>query len=217
MTPICTFVDLSGNNPIKDAPAAMRAIKDAGHAGVYLKATQGRSYDFARLELWHGAAVAAGLRVGAYHFAVPDARPGDAAGEAADLLDRIKGLALDWPLVLDLEQNGSKEHKLAPLPPAHLVAWAAIWLHDVEFATGRKPLLYTGPAFWRAQLGRHGFVADWPVWVAAYPAKTPQLEAAPPKLGSVQPAVWQYTGHGHVPGIAGDVDINRAYVDLDAL
>lgn len=59
-------------------------------------------------------------------------------------------------------------------------------------------------------------VARWPRWLPQYPAHLSDGPRLPPWDGSSLVSdwsatwlVWQYTGHGRLPGIAAEIDLNR--------
>jgi len=87
------------------------------------------------------------------------------------------------------------------------------WVTHIEQATGKKPLVYTGPYFWAqigspANLGSTLVVADW----------TLGCPLVPPTWNSW--GFWQYADNGHVSGIAALVDLDRfngTFVQLESL
>src|SRR3954471_21897306 len=77
------------------------AVKAAGYAFAYVKATDGETYvDPTFEQSWTGAA-SAGLLRGAYHFF----RAEDSPQAQAEFFWRIVGGNGDLPLVIDVEQN----------------------------------------------------------------------------------------------------------------
>jgi hypothetical protein len=77
------------------------------------------------------------------------------------------------------------------------------WMARVKAGTGKTPIVYTGKYFWRDDVGSHDFAGN-ALWIAQYGRVCPDI-----------PAPWtnwkffQYTDHGHVPGISGDVDLDK--------
>ena len=127
------------------------------------------------------------IPVGAYHFAVPDRRCGDALAEARYCVARMAGLQLELPPVLDLEDNGAK------LAPAELEAWALAWLAEVERLTGRKPILYSGTHFLTKHAGAGKQLAASGVryWVARYRGGK---HTDPSPLGAFNASrIWQHS------------------------
>ena len=205
------MIDISGwNTAFKASPAeAFKSCAAAGIDHVYIKATEGRSSSSERLGLLSEAARKYSFEVGAYHFARPDLRAGDAVAEAKFYLDCIKGVPLTLSPVLDIETVKDWEGN-----SSQLVQWCMDWASCVADATGRHPVIYTGPGFWASHLGRTDKLSGMRLWVAAYPAKLPASDAKPPKLGDWSPTAWQYTGKGEVAGLNGVIDLSYVYGDL---
>ena len=208
---VTTMADISGHNRAfkTDPGAAFEALASAGIKQCYIKATEGRSYILDQFAEWAIIGKARGVDVGAYHFARPDVRAGDAEAEAAFFCERLRGLPLYLAPVLDIETAkdwaGTAEG---------LAQWCLDWCRAVAATTGRTPIIYTGPGFWGSRLGRTQALADLRLWVAAYPTVVPTSDRAPPKLGAWAPTAWQYTGSGKVPGIEGVIDLSFVYGDL---
>ena len=206
-----TFIDISGHNgAFTSSPAwAMQCTNRAGFSGVYIKSTEGLSYKFEKFQELAKAASDNNLLVGSYHFARPDPRELDYKREADYFLETIKGIPVQLPLALDLELAdwGLDE-------PKALTQWAKNWLDYVKATSGLDVVLYTGPGFWKAHLGRTQELNDYKLWVAAYPAVVPKEDATPPSLGNWKPWAWQYSSKGTVNGLHGNVDVNRLYGEI---
>ncbi|GAB3597809.1 hypothetical protein GCM10027446_26550 [Angustibacter peucedani] len=146
---------------------------------------------------WAGAE-AHGLYRGAYHYAIPSKRSGSATRDAQTFV-AVTGRMQDpgdLPPVLDLEVTGG-------LTPAQLSTWARTWLTTVRRLTGRQPMIYTSPSFWRSALhDSQGFHA-YPLWIAHWQTKTPSIPGGWPNY-----AVHQYSATGRVSGIGTDVDLD---------
>ena len=147
---------------------------------------------------------AAGLAVGAYHFANPDLAVNDANNEASWFLKNAGIASGDLIPVLDLEVSNG-------LDPATLTAWAGAWLTQVSAATGVRPIIYTTPTFWSTSLAntdwfaRNGYSV---LWIANWTtASQPAVPAG--NWGGVGWTFWQHSSTGFVPGIAGMVDLDR--------
>ena len=67
----------------------------------------------------------------------------------------------DLPPVLDLERNDG-------LTPAELIAWTDAYLTEVARLTGRTPIIYTYPAFWRSSMADTTIFNHYPLWIATY-------------------------------------------------
>lgn len=174
-----------------------RRVRQAGIEFAFIKATEGGDHlDPKFRQNWYGAK-RAGIARGAYHF-VYWCRP---AKEQADWF--IRNVPNDpdaLPPVLDLEWHPFS--KTCPKPVSRAVALrkAKIILAAMERHTGKRPIIYTDPNFYRDIL--KGQFKDYHFWlrtVAAEPHK---------KYPGRKWAFWQFTTTGIVPGISGPVDRN---------
>lgn len=175
-------------------------VATAGLSFVFIKASQGiTEVDPELAANWSGAQTA-GLLRGAYHFY----QPGDDPTQQAEHFLATAPLdAGDLPPVLDIETAGS-------LSPAEIVQGVATWLDVVQQATGRTPILYTSPGFWKT-LDATQF-GGYPLWVAEYGVSSPIVPA-----GWSRWTFWQYSESGTVAGIQGAVDLDLFQGSLEEL
>ncbi len=189
-------------------------------------------------------AKAAGVPVGFYHFAFPlPSGPGLPAGRSpreqadrafafsaglgSDAGELPPALDLEWPPRMGRLKPGDKTGPVIDLwshwnvDGASICDWALEWLEHATTLWGRRPLLYTYPDFWRS-LGRHGMnpeFAEYPLWIATYPASTkaawlPPEGAKPIEVGpwGKNWDIWQFAADGstvRVPGVhAAPIDRN---------
>ncbi len=135
---------------------------------------------------------AAGVLVGTYHFFSPT------ASAAAQLLNLTRTMPTlrDQDLVpmIDVEARGkcSIEEFRTRL---HYM------LKGVEQHYGVRPIIYTGQNFYNKYLVGH--FDDYVYMIAKYGDEPPTLDGMP------KFAIWQYSQHGRVAGIRGDVDLSR--------
>lgn len=176
-----------------------RAVKAAGAAFGFTKASGGAWYQNPTLAAnWTGMK-ANGIQRGAYHYAFessgqPFPGPGPEA-EAEHFLTTVMPLGIETGdmLVLDIEEGNGP-----------LGEWVLRWCQRVEQRTGVVPLVYTGAWF----SVPHGFgdvpeLARFPLWMAAYQAQIP-----PPPPPWQRIAFWQHTSDASIPGISGNADRN---------
>jgi lysozyme len=163
---------------------------------------------------WAGIATA-NLTRGAYHVFCPADDPTDQAQNfIAALTAANDGSPLlttgSLPPVADVElpQNCS---------PATITTGLLSFLGQIELATGRTPIIYTGRGFWNTYTANSTAFAAFPLWVAEYGVAAPHGLPA----GWADYTFWQYTQTlPAIPGINGLLDgdtFNGAQVDLDAL
>lgn len=140
---------------------------------------------------------AAGVARGVYHYARPEQSPEAQAAFFATMVLGENG-PLDLPPALDLETTGG-------LPAPALIDWTHRYLNTVQALTGRVPIIYTYPRFWRTAMADTNEFTRYPLWIADYNGKD-----APGPLpgGWSQWTFWQRTDCGAVPGSTGCVDIN---------
>jgi GH25 family lysozyme M1 (1,4-beta-N-acetylmuramidase) len=182
------------------------AVRGDGVDFAFIRVSDGLNTPDERFAANWAGARAAGVRRGVYQFFRPSQ---DAIAQADLLADAVGALAPgDLPPVLDLET-------LSGQSPAVVRARAQQWLERVEARLGVRPIIYTGPYFWRDQVGAPAFADDYPLWVAHYTSGCP-----------LTPAPWsrwafhQFTDDGRVNGISGPVDrnwFNGTEADLAAL
>src|SRR4051812_27513860 len=97
-------VDLSSNNRAPN----WRVLKQSGIDAVWLKATEGVTWNDPDFHAWRKAANREGLRVGAYHFARPDLHPYGPTKEARHFTDVVGTVGrTDLRPVLDYERANS--------------------------------------------------------------------------------------------------------------
>jgi GH25 family lysozyme M1 (1,4-beta-N-acetylmuramidase) len=171
---------------------------------AFMKASEDTAYVDPTYGLNRARARAAGLVVGAYHYAQPNATAGDAEAEADHFLDTA-GLAKgDLPPVLDLEEDGG-------LSDAALTAWVRAYVERIHERTGVRTVIYASPSFWSSQMGGTDWFAtnDYRVvWVAHWTtAASPTVPAS--DWAGFGWTFWQYTSSGSVAGIDGRVDLDR--------
>jgi GH25 family lysozyme M1 (1,4-beta-N-acetylmuramidase) len=175
------------------------AVRAAGDALVFIKATEGVGYVDPQFLPYRRQARAAGLTRGFYHFA----RAGDPIAEADAFCAAVSPLDAGDLVALDWETA-------APNPPA----WCRTWLQRVAHQLGVVPGVYlnqsTRDAYdWSALVADN----DW-LWVADYD-NSPTVLAGPGKWPVV--AIKQWTSTGSVPGINGPVDQDTFEGDATAL
>ena len=182
-------IDVSHHNGVLDWPK----IAAAGVSFAFVKATESTGFVDGQLATNIMRAKSSGILVGAYHFLRPDA-----SGElqAQHFLATLNKLTCDLPPVLDWEASGN-------LPRPQQVQCAKAWLAAVQLATGRVPIIYTGPSFFD-ELGSPKGFERYPLWIAHYGVNKPRIPV-PWKTC----AFWQFTETRKLPGVPGLFDLNR--------
>jgi GH25 family lysozyme M1 (1,4-beta-N-acetylmuramidase) len=171
-------------------------VKGGGYTFAFAKSTEGVSITDSYFVTNQVNGTAAGMVMGAYHFARPEANT--ATAEANYFLS-VAGpyiKACNLPPVLDVEDPPTGPALSAFFTSAQLTTWIQTWMTTVQSATGIAPIIYIGPsnaAFVNSSLN------SWGLWIDDYNSN-PSLP--PPNKG-----VWntwdfkQYTWVATVPGI----------------
>jgi len=171
------------------------ALKKSDITFLYIKATQGTTYqDPMFVKNWANAKKY-GFTRGAYHFFDPDE---DGAKQAKLFLDRIKHEDGDLVPALDIEVASKGG-------PEKLVEEMDEWLLYVEKALNKKPVIYCDVPFWNSNVKVDR--SDYPLWLAEW--EDYQKPNSLP-MGWKTYTLWQYSAKGVVRGI------NYPHVDLDA-
>lgn len=181
-------------------------VKGAGIKFAIIRVSDGTGFMDPKFETnWSGSKTA-GVVHGTYQFF----RPGQSATAQADILiNQLRKVgfgAKDIPPVLDVEvTDGQSNDKIA--------AGIRTWVSRVTAALGRKPLIYTSPGFWSAR--GNPTISGTNLWVAHWGVSCPNAPS-----GWRGWEFWQYSSTGRVPGIAGNVDLdkfNGTLADLQSL
>ncbi|MED1954138.1 GH25 family lysozyme [Brevibacillus centrosporus] len=172
-----------------------KKVATDGVKGVFIKATEGIGYTDPLFRANVQGALAAGLKVGFYHYCRPETG-NTAVKEAESFLTAVAGLSAVLPHVLDVEGEA------ANFGATKLTDWCYNWLETVEQRSGHRAMVYTGASFAKTYLGAK--LAKWPLWVAHYGVNQPMANPTWQRW-----SVFQYSSTGKVAGIVGNVDMNE--------
>jgi len=175
------------------------AVARSGREFAIVKATESTWYVNKYFRADYAGIRKAGMVRGSYHFARPSRPVGPSALAQSRFYVAHIGASdttATLPPALDLEVTGG-------LSRTALITWAQDFLLDVRRLTGRTPMIYTYPWFWRYAVGDAAAFARYPLWMAAYRGTTPDAAAT----------LWQYTAGATVSGIKGRVDMSRLLTD----
>lgn len=205
-----TGPDVSSWQHANGASISWGAVKAAGHSFAFVKATEDTTYTNPSFAADWKAVAAAGMNRGAYHYA----RPASPAVDQANYFITVVGNTRepgDLPPALDLEETGG-------LSPAALIAWTHTFLATVQSLTGRTPIIYSYPSFWRNSMADSTAFTTYPLWIADWTGTaTPTF---PLPGGWTSWTFWQYTSKASVPGVSGYVDVSQyccGFSSLNAL
>lgn len=191
-----------------------RRVRDAGVRFCIIKATDGGGRAFAPADALVRGARSVGIPVGLYHYAQLSPSPEIQADVLATEVRRLGPIQL--PPVLDLE--GDFHLKAGDSPATRTqkigraVEFGRRFLGRLASGDGRV-MVYANTSL-LAQLRPHTWgLPGLLVWAADYgPNDGRRHPDLSPYTGPV--AIHQYTDRGHVPGIAGAVDLNESLIDI---
>lgn len=190
---------------------------------AWAKATEGTQYTDPTFSFNAAGARAAGVPIGAYHFARPELHPGAAGAdlEAAYFWSKVAcfikpGGSYLMPM-LDMEQNPG-----AGATQASVSQWVNQWCQDiVNYAAAAdtfvRPVVYSDTTY--AGQWLDGTVTRWIPWIAQYPNTPPDPMVSAPSSTTPWPTwtLWQYSQNGGIQGIVSlcDLDVlNGTVADL---
>lgn len=156
---------------------------------VYIKATEGGTYQDPRYEKNLKKARKQGLMVGSYHF--------------------LRTTSSIWLQFLNIMSHveKSKQDLVPMIDVEECKNWSSQQLRDslslmvrlLENEYGKKPIIYTGQNFYKKRMGDR-FI-DCPLWIARYGDVEPDINAPY--------SIWQFTQSGKLKGVNGAIDLNR--------
>jgi lysozyme len=193
-------VDISEYQP----DSTFTQVAQSGRKFSFVKATEGQdvtNIDFSKH--WPDAK-AAGMVRGAYHYFIASDDPTQQADFFLSTMGQLE--SSDLPPMLDWEVSKGVDAET-------VVERAKIWLERVEASTGRTPIIYTGPAYWRTLKNTAGF-EHYPLFIADTNVLCPDVPA--PWTN------WTFWQHaiGKTPGIVENSDqdlFNGLMGSLEAL
>ena len=181
------------------ADVDMQKLASQGISFVYMKATEGSSFEDSRfVQNWENAA-ACGMPAGAYHFFSFDS-PG--MMQAENFINRIGDLDGRLIPAVDVEFYADKRENQPD--PAEVTAQLRDFLNALEAAYHVKPMIYCPREIYEKYI--MGYFDEYPRWIRSvyYPAS---FEAG------VSWVIWQYCDTGELEGYEG----GEQYIDLDVL
>lgn len=191
------IIDVSHWEELIDWPRAQAA----GVERAIFKLTHGRhGGDPYALRNWNACGLL-GIKRGVFGWLVPSAH--DETLQARNLWQFADALgfdpAVDWFVAGDVEE-------IEELTAASAYAF----LSAIGDRFGFAPWHYSNPNILANILGRPDWARLFPLWLAGY-SSAPSI-ASP--AGWPAWSLWQYSKRGRVPGIVGDVDLNRLPPEL---
>ncbi|MEU1686137.1 GH25 family lysozyme [Micromonospora sp. NPDC005707] len=195
-------------------PIDWPAVAAGGYKFAYVKATEGHTYLNPYFAEDYAAAKAAGLLVGAYHFARPDG--GDPVTEANFFVDNAQFAKDSQTLVpmVDIEwPYWSGAPTCYGLTPTEMSSWIRSFTDQVKARIGRPVMIYTNTNYWNPCTGSDASFGANPLDIAGYTETRPPLPA-----GWTTETIWQYAaGDASKPGNYSQNVFNGDYAALTRL
>ena len=171
------------------------AVRAAGVAFAFIKATEGAGIQDAQFARNRSAAKSAGIAKGAYHFFHFSDDP---VAQATYFLASAKPQKGDLLPAVDVETADG-------VSGSDLVSRLSQFTSTVEQAlNGRRMIVYTNENFWTSTMQGSDAFAGHPLWIAEY--NRDRALTLPPGWDTW--TIWQHDDAGTVDGIAGAVDLD---------
>lgn len=170
------------------------AVKASGIDSVIIRAGYGREVcqKDSQFENHYAGARAAGMNIGVYWYSYADSVQ-DAITEAETCLECIKGKQFELPIYFDMEENWQ-----TALGRATLTTMALAFCQTIEEA-GYRAGVYSNVNWFTNFLDYNRLAAEYSIWLAQWGSSSYAYDCD----------IWQYADDGSVPGIDGNVDMNR--------
>ncbi|MEU4478109.1 GH25 family lysozyme [Micromonospora sp. NPDC023966] len=195
-------------------PIDWPAVATNGYKFAYIKSTEGQTYRNPYFAEDYAAAKAAGLLVGAYHFARPDGRDPiteanffvDNAQFAKDSQTLVPMVDIEWPY-------WSGAPTCYGLTTTEMSSWIKSFTDQVKSRIGRPVMIYTNTNYWNPCTGNNATFGANPLDIAGYTTTRPPLPA-----GWTTETIWQYApGDPSQPGNYSQNVFNGDYAALTRL
>ncbi len=193
------------------------AVKNAGYSFAFVKLGSAKS----GLDPFYAAnmagAAAAGMKVGTYVYSYATTVEG-AITEAQFAIAAMAPYSVSLPVVYDLEDSVHKN-----MTPDQLASLTVAFCSTVQSA-GYYPMVYSSKNWMTQKIaatpGYYPMVYSSKNWMTQKIAATP-YDKWIAQYNTIceypNPAFWQFTSKGSVPGIAGNVDLNYQFKDYSNL
>lgn len=178
---------------------------------VIMKATQGTKFVDNCCDKFYHVAKNLGKKLGVYHYF----GGGDPIAEADHFVESIRGYIGEAILVLDWEKDDNIRFREG-------AAVAKPFLDRVYEKTGVKPLIYMSKSVCREYDWSSVVSGDYGLWMAQYANKNPTRYQTTPWTDSkgmgafAGYAIHQYSSTGRLKGFNKNLDLDIAYMTVDA-
>lgn len=177
-------IDISAHNGMIN----MDAVRRDGISFVFIKASEGATFQDPNFRLNYDKARRAGLRIGAYHFFRFNV---DGVEQAINLLRTVGNRELELGVAIDVEA-----HRNATGVSTEDIQERLQVMTEYLNLKGYRVTFYSNREGYYEYL--HEVFEGFPLWICSF-SSTPI---------NADWTFWQYSHHGRVKGIKGDVDLN---------
>lgn len=200
--------DLSYHNGNVD----IKRIRNAGCKRIGLRAGYGKNNVDQKYVVNALACYNLNVAVLLYWFSYAYTAAMSAAEAKYAIVQAMKYWVAGCPIAFDFEYDSVNYARKCGvnLDKATVTDMAIAFLKEV-IAAGHIPVIYTNRDYLRNWFDMEKIVAELGtvyVWYARYNATISESEQ---KVADI----WQYTSKGSLPGVSGNVDMNRFYIDFD--
>ena len=170
------------------------AVKASGIDSVIIRAGYGREVyqKDSQFENHYEGAWSAGMNIGVYWYSYADSVQ-DAITEAEACLECIAEKQFELPIYFDMEENWQ-----TALGRAKLTTMALAFCKTIEEA-GYRAGVYSNVNWFTNFLDYNRLAAEYSIWLAQWGSSSYSYGCD----------IWQYADDGSVPGIDGNVDMNK--------
>ncbi|KAI3349022.1 glycoside hydrolase [Clostridium botulinum] len=183
-------IDVSNHNGNID----FNKVENDGVELVYIKATEGTTYQDQYLGNHYKGAKGAGLKTGFYHFLVGSSNP---ENQAENFYNNIKDKENDLKPCLDIEVSNF-----------NVMDYSLRFIKKFESLCELQLCIYTSPYFANENLDSR--LAKYQCWIAHYGVEKPMKT----NIWGSNYAGHQFTETGRINGISTNVDINTFTADI---
>lgn len=171
-----------------------KKVKEAGIEVVYIRSSQGFSYEDSKFEENYKEAKKYNLKIGVYHY-VTARNEEEAKMQAKFFASKVSNKEIECKLAMDFEYFGNLTKK-------EINNIALAFIKETEKLSGKEVIVYSDA--YNASSTFEGEVTSYPLWIAEYGVSKPE--------GNGNWSVWegfQYTDKGRISGINGYVDRDK--------
>ena len=166
-------------------------VKAAGVTAVIIRGGFSETKDN-QFENHYRGARAAGLKIGAYWYSYAYS-VSEAEKEAKACISVLSGKSFDLPVYYDMEESGQMALGMTALTNI------ACRFLDTLKAKGYRVGVYSSPSWFSQFLNYDLLTSKYSIWLAQWGSSSYAYDCD----------IWQYADDGSVPGIDGNVDMNR--------